>query len=108
MSTHLVTAAAPVLAMTDAQRRLLTLGIVLGVALVVAKIVDQAMERRTLDAASATRYRVLRRSIVFSIVAVGVLSALLAIPAVRAVAGGVLASGAVVGIIVGFAAQSTL
>jgi small-conductance mechanosensitive channel len=66
------------------------------------------MARHMHDPATATRYRVLRRSIVSSIVVVGILSALLVIPAVRAVAGGVLASGAVIGIIVGFAAQSTL
>ena len=36
------------------------------------------------------------------------LSALLVIPQVRAVAGGILASGAVIGLIIGFAAQRTL
>jgi small-conductance mechanosensitive channel len=43
-----------------------------------------------------------------TIVAVGFLSALLVIPQVRAVAGGLLASSAVVGIVVGFASQRTL
>jgi small-conductance mechanosensitive channel len=42
------------------------------------------------------------------IVFVGLLSALLVIPQVRAVAGGLLASSAVVGIVVGFASQRTL
>ena len=42
------------------------------------------------------------------IVFVGVLSALLVIPQVRAVAAGILASSAVVGIVVGFAAQRTI
>jgi small-conductance mechanosensitive channel len=46
--------------------------------------------------------------VTFSIFFVGVLSALLVIPQVRAVAGGLLASSAVVGIVVGFAAQRTL
>jgi len=51
---------------------------------------------------------VLRRSIVATIVFVGVLSALLVIPEVRAVAGGVLASSAVVGLVIGFASQRTI
>ena len=44
-----------------------------------------------------TRYRVLRRTIFAAIVFLGVMSALLVIPQVRAVAGGVLASSAVLG-----------
>ncbi len=55
-----------------------------------------------------TRYRVLRRTISAGIVTVGLLSALLVIPQVRAVAGGLLASTAVLGLIIGFAAQRTL
>ena len=66
------------------------------------------MARLDLDPAAATRYRVLRRSIFAAIVFVGVLSALLVIPQVRAVATGILASSAVIGIIVGFAAQRTI
>jgi small-conductance mechanosensitive channel len=55
-----------------------------------------------------TRYRVLRRTLAAVIVTFGVLSALLVIPQVRAVAGGLLASSAVLGLIVGFASQRTL
>ena len=55
-----------------------------------------------------TRYRVLRRTIAVVIVFVGLLSALLVIPQVRAVAGALLASTAVLGLIIGFAAQRTL
>jgi small-conductance mechanosensitive channel len=55
-----------------------------------------------------TRYRVLRRTISVGIVVVGLFSALLVIPQVRAIAGGLLASSAVLGIIVGFASQRTL
>ena len=87
------------------------LGIALAVvaaAAIVAKIVDARMGRRTLDPAAATRYRVLRRTISASIIAVGILSPLLTIPAVQAVAGGVLASTAVVGLVIGLAAQRTL
>ena len=42
------------------------------------------------------------------IVFVGVLSALLVIPQVRAIAGGVLASSAVIGLVIGFATQRTI
>ena len=55
-----------------------------------------------------TRYRVLRRTISAAIVTIGLLSALLIIPQVRAVATGLLASSAVLGLIIGFAAQRTL
>jgi small-conductance mechanosensitive channel len=43
-----------------------------------------------------------------AIVVVGVLSALLVIPQVRAIAGGLLASSAVIGLVIGFAARTTL
>ena len=73
-----------------------------------AKLVDARIGRRELAPEIATRYRVLRRSIVVAIVFVGVLSALLVIPQVRAIAGGILASSAVVGLVLGLAAQRTL
>jgi small-conductance mechanosensitive channel len=81
---------------------------VLVVTAVVAKVIDHAIARRELDPGATTRYRVLRRSITISVIAVGLLSALLVIPQVRAVAGGLLASSAVLGLVVGFAARSTL
>jgi small-conductance mechanosensitive channel len=74
----------------------------------VAKLIDARISRRTLDPAVATRYRVLRRSIFTSIVFIGIMSALLVIPQVRAIAGGILASGAVLGLVIGFAAQRTV
>jgi small-conductance mechanosensitive channel len=88
--------------------RLAVFGAVLLATLVVARLVDRALARRELDPAAATRYRVLRRSVLTLIVFVGVFSALLVIPQVRAVATGILASSAVIGIVVGFAAQRTL
>ncbi len=88
--------------------RLTVFGAVLLVTLVVARVVDRRLARRDLDAATATRYRVLRRSVLTLIVFVGLLSALLVIPQVRAVATGILASSAVIGIVVGFAAQRTI
>ena len=85
-----------------------TVAVVIVVALVVARLVDRRMARRQLAPEAATRYRVLRRSITAAIVAIGILSALLVIPQVRAVAGGVLASGAVAGLVIGMAARSSL
>jgi small-conductance mechanosensitive channel len=88
--------------------RLAVLGGVLLVTLIVARLVDRRLARRDLPAAAITRYRVLRRSVITAIVFIGVLSALLVIPQVRAVATGILASSAVIGIVVGFAAQKTI
>ena len=73
-----------------------------------ARMVDWRLSRRKLPPEALTRYRVLRRSITSAILVVGFFSALLVIPQVRAVAGGLLASSAVIGIIVGFASQRTL
>src|SRR3954452_3364793 len=74
----------------------------------VARLVDNALTRTTLAPEAATRYRVVRRVLMSTIVFVGVLSSLLIIPQVRAIAGGILASSAVIGLIIGFAAQRTL
>ena len=89
-------------------QRPVTIVIVLAVTAVVARLVDRAIARRELDPGQVTRYRVLRRSVTMIVLAVGVLSALLVIPQVRAVAGGILASSAVLAIVLGFAAQRTL
>jgi small-conductance mechanosensitive channel len=75
---------------------------------VLAKIVDRRLAKRELHPGIATRYRILRQSILGAIVFVGVGSALLVIPAVRGVALGILASSAVIGLIIGFAAQRTI
>jgi small-conductance mechanosensitive channel len=77
-------------------------------ALVAARVLDARLARKLTTPEAATRYRVLRRTLTVGIVSIGVLSALLVIPQVRAVAGGVLASSAVVALVVGFAAQRTL
>jgi small-conductance mechanosensitive channel len=88
--------------------RWIVVGVVLVLTAVIARVIDRRIARRQLSSEAMTRYRVLRRSVTTAIVVVGVLSALLVIPQVRAVAGGLLASSAVVGIIVGFASQRTL
>jgi small-conductance mechanosensitive channel len=89
-------------------QRLIIVGVVLLVTTVVARLIDRRIARRELPPEAITRYRVLRRSVMTAIFVVGLLSALLVIPQVRAVAGGLLASSAVVGIVVGFASQRTL
>jgi small conductance mechanosensitive channel len=88
--------------------RLVVVGAVLLVTAIVARLLDARIARRQLDPAQRTRYRVLRRSVAITVVIVGVLSALLVIPQVRAVAGGLLASSAVIGLVVGFASQRTI
>ena len=88
--------------------RLIVVGVVMLVTIVVARLIDRRIARRDLPPGAITRYRVLRRSVTATIIFVGLLSALLVIPAVRAVAGGLLASSAVLGIVIGFASQRTL
>jgi small-conductance mechanosensitive channel len=73
-----------------------------------AKIVDWRMSRHQLPPAAVTRYRVLRRGLMTAIILVGVLSALLVVPQVRAVAAGLLASSALIALVVGLAAQRPL
>ena len=94
--------------MSDSWQRVVIAFGVIVIAGVVAKVVDWRISPRTLAPEVATRYRVLRRAIFALIVFVGVLSALLVIPQVRAIAGGVLASSAVIGIVIGFASQRTI
>jgi small conductance mechanosensitive channel len=89
-------------------QRLVVVGVVMLVTVIAARLIDRRIARRDLPPEAITRYRVLRRSITTAIVFVGLLSALLVIPQVRAVAGGLLASSAVLGIVVGFASQRTL
>jgi small-conductance mechanosensitive channel len=92
----------------EAWERLAVVAGVIVVAAAFAKLVDMRLARRELAPGSATRYRVLRRSIMGAIIFVGVLSALLVIPQVRAIAGGLLASSAILGLVIGLAAQRTL
>jgi small conductance mechanosensitive channel len=89
-------------------QRLLIVGVVLVATTVVARLIDRRIARYQLAPEAMTRYRVVRRSVTATIMFVGLLSALLVIPQVRAVAGGLLASSAVIGIVVGFASQRTL
>ena len=74
----------------------------------VARVIDWRLGRKPMAPEAVTRYRVLRRTVTMSILVVGFFSALLVIPQVRAIAGGLLASSAVLGVIIGFASQRTL
>ena len=95
--------------MSDFWQHVMIAGVVILATLVVAKLVDRALVRRLrLSPNVMTRYSVIRRTIVAAVVVVGVLSALLVIPQVQVVASSILASSAVIAIIIGFAAQSTL
>ena len=89
-------------------QRLLVIVIVLVATFVAVRLIDRRIMGANRSPEAMTRYRVLRRTISAGIVTVGLLSALLVIPQVRAVAGGLLASTAVLGLIIGFAAQRTL
>ena len=89
------------------QRVLIAIGAII-VASLIAKLIDWRIARKNLTPEAVTRYRVLRRTLYSAIIFVGVMSALLVIPGVRAIAGGVLASSAVVGLVIGFASQRTI
>ncbi len=94
---------------TEWIERLAVAGVVLLATLVAARVADRMIAKRfELRPETLTVYRVVRRSVLAVIVGVGVLSALLVIPQVRAVAGSILASSAVIALVVGLAAQTTL
>jgi len=94
--------------MSDLWQHLILAVVVIALAAALAKLVDRRISRHDLAPGSVTRYRVLRRTLFAIIVFVGVMSALLVIPQVRAIAGGVLASSAVIGLVIGFASQRTI
>ncbi|HEY1277571.1 MAG TPA: mechanosensitive ion channel domain-containing protein [Thermoleophilaceae bacterium] len=87
--------------------------------IIVAEIVDRVLVRRgerlgqavvggELSPVANTRFRLVRRLIFVTILVVGVALALTKLPGVRSVATGILASSAVLGLVVGFAARQTL
>ena len=88
--------------------RIVIAAVVLLIVMLVARLVDWWLARKTVPPEVETRYRVLRRAITTTIIAVGLFSALLVIPQVRAVAGALLASSAILGVIIGLASQQTL
>ena len=88
--------------------RLVIAAVVFAAVSLVARVIDWRLGRKPMAAEAVTRYRVLRRTVTMSILVVGFFSALLVIPQVRAIAGGLVASSAVLGVIIGFASQRTL
>src|SRR4051812_9149198 len=87
--------------------------------LVIAEIVDRALSRRgqkltvavaggELSPVATTRLRLVRRLIFATIVVIGIGLAAAQIPSIKTVATGILASSAVLGLVVGFAARQTL
>jgi small-conductance mechanosensitive channel len=88
------------------------------VAFVVAQVVDRAVSRRAEalaasvphgdPAVAGTRLRLLRRLLYALILLIGIALALSQFDGVRRVATGILASSAVLGLVVGFAARATL
>jgi small-conductance mechanosensitive channel len=91
------------------QREITAVVTVIG-AFILAEVVDRALKRRSLDLSpvAETRFRLLRRLIFATIIVIGVGLALWQFPSVRRVATGILASSAVLGLVVGFAARQTL
>jgi small-conductance mechanosensitive channel len=94
--------------MSEFWQHLVVAIVLIAIALGFAKLADWRISRRKLPPEVMTRYRVLRQIVVVAIVFIGLLSALLVIPQVRAFAGGLLASSAIIGLVIGFAAQRTI
>jgi small-conductance mechanosensitive channel len=93
--------------------------VAIAVAFVVAQIVDRAIAKRgatvgelvtrgELSPAAQTRLRLIRRLTFVGIVLIGVAIAALKIPEASNIATGLLASSAVLGLVIGFAARQTL
>ena len=89
------------------------------VALIAARVVDVAISRRgerlagavtggDLSPVAVTRLRLVRRLVFALIVVIGLFTALAVIPTVQRAATALLASSAVLGLVVGFAARQTL
>jgi small-conductance mechanosensitive channel len=93
----------------DLLKRVIVALAIMAAALVAARVVDGAVVRRLeFTPEGLTRYRVLRRTIMVGIVFVGVVGALMVFPIVQAAASAVLASSAILALVIGYAAQPTL
>src|SRR5919112_468428 len=97
----------------------ITAGAYLVGALLIAEIVDRALSRRgrklsqavgvgDLSPVTTTRLRLVRRLIFATIVLIGIALAATQFPSISKLATGILASSAVIGLVVGFAARQTL
>jgi small-conductance mechanosensitive channel len=96
-----------------------TAGVTIAIAFLVAELVDRALKRRGKKLSSAvaggdlspvatTRLRLVRRLVFALIILIGLSIVALQFPSVKRVATTLLASSAVIGIVVGFAARQTL
>jgi small-conductance mechanosensitive channel len=84
-------------------------GIIVVVAIVGSRRIDRLVEKRVdLPPEARTRFRIVLHAVETTVVAFAVLSVLLLIPGLRPVVSGLLASSAVIGVVVGFAARPTL
>ena len=98
----------------SSHRNTVTAIVTVVLAFVVAQVVDHAVARRgprvtgELSPVTSTRLRFVRRLLYVSILVIGVALALAQFAAVKRVATGILASSAVLGLVVGFAARQTL
>jgi small-conductance mechanosensitive channel len=100
-------------------REWITAGVVIAVAFVIAQLLDRAIARRggqvselvtrgELSPATQTRMRLIRRLVYALVLVIGAGIAAAQIPEVSTVATGILASSAVLGLVIGFAARQTL
>src|SRR4051812_3596477 len=109
---HFYTAASFV---TEHRNQITAIATVLA-ALVLAELVDRTLARRGsrvqetfgLSPVADTRLRLIRRLVFATIVVIGLGLAMAQFPSVKRVATGILASSAVLGLVVGFAARQTL
>jgi small-conductance mechanosensitive channel len=94
-------------------------GVALVLAILIAQLVDRAIAKRgakvgelvtrgELSPAAQTRLRLIRRLVFVAIVLIGLAIALVNLPEASKIATGVLASSAVLGLVIGFAARQTL
>ena len=109
--------APPLASFWSAHRDVITAIATVVLAFAVAQLVDRAVARRgaavatrvggPLSPVASTRLRLVRRLVYVAILVIGVALALAQFAAVKRLATGVLASSAVLGIVVGFAARQT-
>jgi small-conductance mechanosensitive channel len=96
-----------------------TAAVTIAIAFLIAEIVDRALKRRgkrlssavavgELSPVATTRLRLVRRLVFALIIVIGLAIVALQFPSVKRVAATLLASSAVLGIVVGFAARATL
>jgi small-conductance mechanosensitive channel len=82
---------------------------IVAISIVIAQVVDRLLRRRRdLPPESLTRYRALRRTLSVVIITIGIAMGAFVFPEIRGVAGAILTSAAVLGVIIGVAAQSSI